>query len=288
MTGLAPLFPGVIQSESWQEMSDGAAIRVLEFRPAAQGNPEVPVIVMVPGAISPLPLWLEILQVLTARFPVVYVETREKNSARLTDVRSVDFRMARMREDLKEVLAEKLPRDRDHCLVGASFGATVILEHLALAEGLPLATILISPNSDFRVPGWIRTPARFIPAGLFGLVKPVLKWYYGGVLLDVEKEPEQAARHKEMIDSAEPLRLKTAALAIQAYSGWETFPKVQQPVLVVTGESDTLHSIDKVRKIASLLPNGRFQVMESDRATHSSEFGELVVETIDALMGQGT
>jgi pimeloyl-ACP methyl ester carboxylesterase len=266
-------------------MSDGAALRVLEFRPAAQGNPEDPVIVFVPGAISPLPLWLEILEVLTARFSVVYVETREKNSARLPDVRNVDFGMDRMRADLKEVIAEKVPGDRLHCLVGASFGATVILEHLAKGVRSPFATILIAPNSDFRVPAWLLIPARLIPVSLFFAVKPVLKWYYGGVLVDVEKEPEQAARHREMIESADFPRLKSAALAIQSYSGWETFPKVTQPVVVATGKSDTVHDLSKVKKIVSALPNARLTIMESDRATHSSEFGLLVVETIKEALG---
>ena len=265
-------------------MSDGAAIRLLDFRPAKQGSPDDPTIVLVPGAISPLPLWLEILEVLTARFPVLYLETREKNSARLTDIRNVDFKMDRFREDLEEVLEGRIPRERAHCLVGASFGATVILEHLASGGRVPKTTILISPNSDFRVPKWLLVPARMIPVGLFGLVKPILKWYYGGVLVDVEKEPEQAARHREMIDSADPLRLRTAALAIQEYSGWETFPNVTEPVLIVTGETDTVHDLSKVKKIASTIPKAEFQIMESDRATHSSEFGELVVDTIDALL----
>jgi alpha-beta hydrolase superfamily lysophospholipase len=281
---LPPLFPDVLQEETWQEMSDGAAIRVLEFRPATQGNPEEPVIVFVPGAISPLPLWLAILEVLTARFPVVYVETREKNSARLPDVRKVDFGMDRVREDLKEVLVEKVPEDRPHCLVGASFGATVILEHLAEGARSPLATILIAPNSDFRVPAWLLIPVRLIPVSLYFAVKPVLKWYYGNVLVDVEKEPEQAARHKEMIDSADFLRLKSAALAIQSYSGWKTFPKITEPVLVVTGESDTLHDLSKVERIVSAVPNARLTMMESDRATHSSEFGVLVLETIEETL----
>ena len=265
-------------------MSAGVALRLIEFHPPAKGSPRDPIIVLVPGAISPLPLWLEILQVLTAHFPVLYLETREKNSARLTDVQNVNFRMGRFREDLREVLEERIPRERDHCLVGASFGATVILEHLAVDGRSPMATVLISPNSDFRVPRWLLVPARLIPVGLFGLVKPILKWYYGRVLVDVEREPEQAVRHGEMIDSADPLRLRTAALAIQDYDGWETFPKVTDPVLIVTGETDTLHDFSKVKRIASTIPNARFQVMESDRETHSSKFGELVVDILDALM----
>lgn len=287
MTEPIPLFHGVVQRESWQEMSDGVSLRVLEFTPPSGEDHRNPVIVFVPGAISPLPLWLEILEVLTLRYSVVYVETREKNSARLPDIRRVDFEMDRFRDDIGEALRERVPEDRRHCFVGASFGATIILEHLARAERPPLTTVLIAPNSDFRVPSWLLTPARLVPAGLFGAVKPVLKWYYGKVLLDVESEPEQAARHREMIDSAEPLRLKRAALAIQKYRGWETFPNVIDPVLVVTGRSDTLHSLRKVERIASLLPNGRLQIMASDRETHSAAFGHLVVDTIAAAVKKG-
>ena len=284
MTEPIPLFPGVSQKETWLEMSDGVSLRVLEFTPPSGDDPQEPVIVFVPGAISPLPLWLEILGVLTPRYSVVYWETREKNSARLPEVRRVDFGMDRFRKDVDEVLRKKVLEDRKHCFVGASFGATVILEHLARAEKSPLTTILIAPNSDFRVPFWLLAPARLIPGRLFSAVKPVLKWYYGKVLLDVESEPEQAARHREMIDSAEPFRLKAAALAMQKYRGWNTFPKITEPVLVVTGKSDTLHSLPKIEKIASVLPDARLQIMASDRETHSAAFGSLVLDAIAAAM----
>ena len=278
------LSPGVQQRKLRLEMSDGVVLRVLEFIPPQGENPQEPVIVFVSGAISPLHAWQAILEVLTARHTILFVETREKESARLPVGRSVYFGMDRLREDLDEVLRERVLGTRQHCFAGCSLGATVILEHLARTESLPLATVLIAPNSDFRVPLWLLTPARMIPLPLFNSIKPLLKWYYGKVLVDVESEPEQAARYRQMIDSAQPARLRRAGLDLQRYRGWDTFAKVTAPVLVVTGESDTLHSLPKMKKIVSTLPNAQLEIMASDRDTHSAAFGHLVIDRIATAM----
>jgi len=280
MTEPISLPPGVLQQEVGLEMSDGVILRVLEFIPPHGEKPQDPVIVFVSGAISPLSAWQAILEVLTTRYSVIFIETREKESARLPAGRTVDFGIDRMREDLEEVLRERVLATRQHCFVGCSLGATVILEQLARSENLPLATVLIAPNTDFRVPFWLLLIARMLPLRLFNALKPLLKWYYGDLLLDVKSEPEQAARYRQMIDSAQPSRLRATALALQPYRGWETFAKVTAPVLVVTGESDTLHPLSKMKKIVSVMPNARLQIMASDRETHSAAFGFLVTETI--------
>ena len=286
MTDSIPLPPGVHQQEFRLEMSDGVVLRLLEFSPPHGDDSLKPVIVFVPGAISPLYAWQAILEVLTVRYTVLYVETREKGSARIPAGSRVDFGMDRLRQDLDEVLEKKVPASRQHCFVGCSLGATVILEHLARVERLPLASVLIAPNSDFRVPSWLLIPARLVPIRLFNAIKPILKWYYGKVLLDVESEPEQAARYRQMIDSAQPSRLRAGALALQKYQGWETFAKVTAPVLVVTGESDTLHPLQKMKKIVSALPNARLHLMASDRETQSQALGLLAIDTITSARSQ--
>jgi len=286
MTDPLPLSPGVQQRELRQEMSDGVVLRVLEFIPPQGESPQEPVIVFVSGAISPLSAWQAILEVLTARYTVLFVETREKESAGLPAGQNVDFGMDRFRKDLEEVLRERVPGTRRYCFVGCSLGATVILEHLARAESLPLTSVLIAPNTDFRVPAWLLTPARTVPLWLVNALKPILKWYYGNVLVDVAREPEQAARYRQMIDSAEPSRLRAAALALQKYQGWDSLSKVSTPVLVATGESDTLHPLEKMKKIVSAMPRARLHLMASDRETHSAALGRLAIDTITAALSQ--
>lgn len=279
----AGLAPGASAEERYFQVSDGVSLRTVSFTPPPQA-PGKPPIVFLPGWISAIEGWREVLEVLTAEHPVLYVETREKASARLPDRGGLDFSMERLCADLDEVLSDRLGPDEAFCFFGSSLGSTLILEYLSRNERRPLLTLVVAPNVVFRLPSWVVLAARALPAGAFALLRPIMKWYLCTFMLDAEKEPEQAERYRKSLDTAEPRRLRANALELKDYSGWDRLPRVRAPVLVVAGRSDSLHHMDDMKRMVSVLPDARLEIVESNREAHSAKMGRLTVAEIEKAM----
>lgn len=261
-------------------VSDGVSLRIFEFT-APDAVPDKPPIVFLPGWISSIEGWRSVLEVLAREHRIVYVETREKRSADLPDGGDVDFSMDRLSMDLHEVLREAVPPAEPFCLMGSSLGSTVILDYLSRRLRQPVLAILVAPNLIFRLPRWVVTAAKRLPASTYTVMKPILKWYLCTFLLDAEKEPEQAERYRRNLDAAEPRRLRANALELDDYSAWDRLPRITAPVLVVAGESDSLHHMEDIERLASMLPEARLEIMASNRETHSARLGHLALQEID-------
>lgn len=283
---LEGLSPGVSVEEGYFSTSDGVSLRTVTFTPPA-GTPQRPPVVFLPGWISAIEGWSDVLEVLTAEHPVLYVETREKASARLPERRGLDFSMDRLCADLDELVADRLAPDEPFCFFGSSLGSTLILEYLGRGGRRPLLAVLVAPNLVFRLPRWVVIAARTLPASAFTLLRPIMKWYLCSFMLDAEREPEQAERYRRNLDTAEPWRLRANALELKDYSAWERLPRVRAPVLIVAGASDSLHHLDDMRKMVSVMPDARLEVLESNREAHSERMGRIAVREIGRAMAPG-
>jgi pimeloyl-ACP methyl ester carboxylesterase len=265
-------------------VSDGVALRLLRFGPSTDRESPAPFIVFVPGVLSPVASWQAVIDVLATRFPVLYVETRDKAGATLPR-RTVDFSMSRFRTDLHEVIEAKVPPGTPLSLVGSSLGSTTILEYLASRARTPVVSVVVAPNATLRVPGWLLPLARMAPVSLWqSTVRPVVRWYFSAYLVD-RSEPEQTAKYRQYIDAAEPGRLRRMAVALHPYELWESLPGVASRVIVVAGRTDRLHSLADTERIVRNLPNARLHLMESNRETHSERAAELIVREIDLASG---
>lgn len=276
--------PGASVSFAFQEMSDGVALRIIEFTPP-EGTPDAPPILFVPGWISFVSGWTAVLRELTAVHRVVYMETREKVTARIPRGRLPSFEMDQLVSDLEEVVSAHFDEGEQYAFMASSLGSTLILDYLGRGATAPLVSILIAPNAVFRLPAWVLPAASIIPIPAFGLLRPVLKWYLTSFMLDAKAEPEQAARYRRSLDEAEPLRLRANARALSRYAVWDRLPPIESPVCVVTGESDALHHRGDIDRIIEMLPDARLEVMASNRETHSERAGRFAVEEIARRTG---
>ncbi|MDD5723127.1 MAG: alpha/beta hydrolase [Syntrophales bacterium] len=276
--------PKVRVEEDYVVTSDGVTLRMIDFVPPCD-TPERPMVVFVPGWISLIDGWKDVLQRLTPRYRTLYVETREKASARLPRRPArVDFSMPRMSRDIGEVLERKVAPERASCLAGSSLGATVILDYLSGdARRQPGVAILIAPICELIYPFWLPLLIRPVPPFLYTATKPMLKWYLRDIRLDKHKEPEQVKKYAETLDAAEPGRLKANAFAIRDYSLWEKLPGITSPVLIVGARSDTLHDVDIVSRMARLIPDAETEIMSSNRETHSARMGDLIAHRTNRL-----
>jgi len=144
-------------------LPDKVEIKILDFKPETP-DPEKPVIVLVAGWISLISGWKEVLITLAPKYRVLYVETREKRSAKLPDIHTIDLSIEQMSRDIDALVSEMVPKDQPFCFAGSSMGATVILDYLALNKRQPVNSFLVSPICDFPFPGWILFLIKFIPA----------------------------------------------------------------------------------------------------------------------------
>jgi len=269
---------GVKVTEDYVEVSDGVALKVIDFLPECDG-PERPAVVFVAGWISLISGWQDVLKQLIPRYRTIYIETREKVSARLPEG-SADFSVARMSLDIHEILNQSVSLKRPFCFVGSSLGATVVLDYLSQNLRQPSHAILIGPNAEFSFPVWSLPLIRLLPAFLYAAVKPGLKWYLRNIRLDKHRESEQVKKYEGTIDAAEPRRLKANAWALRNYKLWDKLPEVKAPVLIIGARSDMLHGMDIMKRMVALMPCATLEIMESNRETHSEKAGNLIVKQI--------
>jgi len=277
--------PEVTIRKDYITVSDGVGLRVIDFIPRSDTD-EQPLVVFVAGWISQITGWKEVLKQLTRRYHTIYIETREKESARLPDDTVVEFSVDRMSRDLHELLDLRITPGRPFYIVGSSLGSTIILEYLHRYRRLPCNVFLIAPNCEFPFPPWFIFTIQHLPVALYPPIKYVLKWYLRNFMLDRDKEPEQVKKYEGTIDAAEPKRLRDSALALKDYNLWDKLPQIMAPALIIGAKTDTLHGVNEIEKMAHLMPAAKFTLMESNKETHSEKAGALIVDAIHNDFGR--
>ena len=276
--------PDVRVEEDYVVVSDGVALRTIDFTPPCD-TPERPMVVFIAGWISLIDGWKNVLRKLTPCYRTLYVETREKVSARLPERARVDFSMPRMSLDITEILACKVAPEKKFCFAASSLGATVVLDCISGEARQPEQSILIAPICELTYPFWLPLLLRPVPPSLYTAIKPLLKWYLRNVRLDKHREPEQVKKYEGTLNAADPWRLKANAFAIKDYSLWDKLSDVRSPVLIMGAKSDALHGLNVINRMVDLIPDADIEMMSSNRETHSEKMGKLIVDRITGLKG---
>src|SRR5208337_4230214 len=92
-----------IVKEYMVDVSDGVSLKIIDFTPQNISQ-EKPVILFVAGWISLISGWKDVLKVLTAEHRVIYIESREKQSSTVPDVKKVSFSIERLKLDIGEIV----------------------------------------------------------------------------------------------------------------------------------------------------------------------------------------
>jgi len=263
----------------------GVQLKVYRWATSSANRPPL---VFVAGWVSDLEGWLPLLRPLVARYPLAYVETREKVSARMTVARPVpgDFSIPRMAVDLRRVIAALGDRFADPVIVASSLGATIALEAMK-KEALPArGAFLIGPNAAFRA-GRLTRLVTYLPAATYHLAKHFVLWYLRTFRVDVEREPEQWQRYDRTLRNAHPGRLKLSAIAAirQNYRVWPDLDSIPVPVVIAYAGTDTLHDAADIRRMADLLPAARLLPCPSNRYMHDADLKVDIDRFVDELKG---
>jgi pimeloyl-ACP methyl ester carboxylesterase len=262
-------------------VSDGVSLKIVDFTPRNVSQ-EKPVILFVAGWISLISGWKDVLKVLTAEHRVIYLESREKQSSMVPDVKKVSFSIERLKLDIGEIVEKVISPSEKFILAGSSLGASAILEYCGSEKQKPSSAVLIAPNTEFRFPKILGTIIPAIHPSLYFTVKPVIKWYLRNFRLDKKNCKEQIEKYENTIDCADPYKLKANALAIRNYAIWDRIDNITVPCLIIGATTDTLHDTENIKHLIKILPDSTYIELKSNMETHSEKAGRIIVEYIQS------
>lgn len=261
------------------DVSDGVSLKVIDFSPqnVSAGRP---VIFFVAGWISLISGWKEVLKVLTARHKIIYLESREKHSSIVPDVKKVSFSMERLKLDIGEIIDKAIAPSEKFVLAGSSLGASAILEYCGSQKRKPSSAVLIGPNTEFRFPKVLGSIIPAIHPSLYLAVKPLIKWYLRNFRLDKKNSKEQIEKYEKTLDCADPYKLKANALAIRNYTIWNHLGNIDIRCLILGAAKDKLHDLENMKRLMKIIPDCTYIELDSNMETHSEKAGCIIDEYI--------
>jgi len=252
--------------EEMVPVSPNVSLRVITFSPSQQE--QNPAIVFVPGLVSLMEGWREVLLEMTKDFTVYYIETREKITSKVKG--KVDYSLEAIGQEIAALVSHFNLESRGCILFGSSLGATAILESTRFLDTGPLCLVLIGPNAVFRIPKFYRFIVRIFNPRLYLVFKPVVKWYLKTFRLDTEADYAQYEKYCQSLDAADPWKLKKAAIAFSRYEVWDLLAEIDFPTLIVGASRDTLHEPENLKKMVAMMKNAVYLDLETNKLTHSS------------------
>lgn len=255
----------------------GVELLTVVFSPPEPAD--TPAILFIPGFVSIIENFRETLVELTRSHTVIYIETREKSTAKISPGHR--FSVEEITSDIVRFAELRIPSDLRIIMVGYSLGATVIAEAFPRLKRKPEAVILIEPNISFPFNGIALFFAR-LAKYLYRPVVPFVKWYMKTFVIDVKSDEEMYNINCRNLDTAEPVRLGMAVRQLSRYRMKGCLQQITVPALVVLASKDHFHSHVEGQEIASLISLARCLDLEDNKRTHSTEMGREISSFISS------
>ena len=265
----APHLSGANVEEFFVEVAPNISIRVLRWVPADSSASSLDPAVVVPGWGSVFEGWRPLLTEWVSRRPIVYIETREKKSARITrKVRREDFEMRHHGHDVAAVLGKLGIDSAEVDWFSSSLGATLLIDAYQNDVLAGRSSILLAPNPDFEFPLWARILLK-MPLPKF--IHPALVRFAVWIVERRTEEEGQRIRYRRALLSQDLERLLLSSRANIRYSLPQDLSNASVPCAVMTASSDTLHGMDKVLDIVDRLPNAVLIEVPSNQYAHEAD-----------------
>ena len=265
----APHLPGANAEELFVEVAPNISVRVLRWVPADSSAASLDPTEVVPGWGSVFEGWRPLLTEWVSRRPIVYIETREKKSARITrKVRRDDFEMRHHGHDVAAVLGKLGIDSAEVDWFSSSLGATLLIDAYQNDVLAGRSSILLAPNPDFEFPLWARILLK-MPLPKF--IHPALVRFAVWIVERRTKEEGQRIRYRRALLSQDLERLLLSSRANIRYSLPQDLSNASVPCAVMTASSDTLHGMDKVLDIVDRLPNAVLIEVPSNQYAHEAD-----------------
>jgi len=263
-------------------VSDGVILKIIDFTPVAPVEGK-PVIIFIAGWISLISGWKDFLSAATPHYRIIYVETREKESSFVPDIKKTSFRMPRMRDDIRDVIQGIIPEETDFVLAGSSLGASAIMEYCMSKYRMPVCTALVGPNAGFRFPLFLGSIIPLVHPGMYFAFKYVIKWYLRKFRVNSEVEREQIEKYELTLDHADPYKLKKNALGIKRWSLPDS-GRITAPSIIFGATTDSLHSTEHIKGLMSHFTDGKYVELASNKETHSGNASRIMMDYIESVI----
>ena len=271
-------YPGTRYSERMFDLDDQVSLRVISFEPSTASH-NIP-IVMVVGLSTMIESFRDILVELTKDFPVHYIETREKKSAKIKGRISFDVQAFGM--DVVKIVSMLGVEANNYVLMGYSLGATAIADCHEYIESKPKCLLLMEPTPAFHYPKWSLRLIRFaVP--LYFILKPAAKWYLRRFRINTKEDMEMYLISSRALDNADPLKLKNTILAIAGYSVWQRLETIECPALIVATSKDGLHDHEDIIRMTNGIKYAKYLDLETNKRTHDAEMAIVIRNYVNNL-----
>ncbi len=195
------------------------------------------IVVFVAGWSSTPSTWRYFIPILQQKSSVHYFETREKAHTRYI-VKPLSFGIESMSSDLVYYLNNL---QKKYILMGASVGASVIINSLSKLSKNPVGIVLLTPNNRVKLPAYFQV-LRIIPVNLLQLIRPL-------ILILIKKFSFKADAHKieGLINAMNSVAFAISKKSILQLSRMNLLNgkigRLKVPTLIVATNRDSLHNL---------------------------------------------
>lgn len=266
---------------------DDVELRVFRWIPRER-NDEAP-LVFVAGWVSAVEGWADMIAEAARDRDLYYIESREKQSAKIAATRlgPSDFCVRRLADDLVTVCDEIGLGDGRTAIVGSSLGATAIIEAPKRGRLNASAAFVIGPNAHFVFPWWAKVLPE-LPAFTYHFSKWIALFYLKYFRVDSKREPQQIDRYIRTLRTADPLRMKLSAQAVQGYEIWSGLDSIEIPVAVACSPTDGLHREEDVKRIVDEIPKCELVSCPTNHYMHCADIVTDIRRFLEASNGGGS
>jgi len=265
----APELDGADAEELLVEVEPGVSIRVIVWKPASGRDASDGTVVMVPGWGSMFEGWRPLVSEWVKRRHLVYIETREKASARIDRrISKSDFSIEKHSRDIASVLESLGVEHSKVDWYSSSLGSTLLIDAYQRRELGGRSSVLLAPNPDFEFPLWSKAII-YAPLPMFAYKKMVR--FVAWVVDRRTKEEGQKIRYRRALLSQDVPRMLLSARWNLGYSLPDDMSAIEVPCAVMTAHSDTLHDFGKVQRVVDSIPNCRLIEVPSNQYAHEAD-----------------
>jgi pimeloyl-ACP methyl ester carboxylesterase len=258
-------------------LPSGVELLTVIFTPSTPAGK--PPVLFIPGLVSIIENFRDTLIELTRDHTVIFIETREKSSAVISNEHR--FTVDEIASDIVQYAGQRFSAAAPYVMAGYSLGATVVAEAFCRLKTKPVSVIMVEPNGSFPFNRWLLILAR-MARYIYKPVKPFLKWYLRTFIIDLEQDEEMYLINCRNLDTAEPVRLGRAVRDLSSYHTGSCPGKITVPALVVVASNDRFHNHDEGTELARQVPGAVYIDLLDNRRTHSTEMGRIMRDFISS------
>ncbi|MCE7741124.1 MAG: hypothetical protein GOP50_01575 [Candidatus Heimdallarchaeota archaeon] len=259
---------------SYVQVSDGSEIRILRsFAKPETKNPYT--LVLVAGWSSLVLGWDTVLLESQDIFNIVYIETREKGSSKVS--KKAIFDLERFALDIKEVV-EDLELDQSAIVMLTTSFSSMLVAYLLKNKLInPFLSVFIGPIEKVPIPQAIKIMLAIFPKWLYPIVKKVGTWW----VTHKAEDEEHGAKHARSLREADPIKWKKATKTLAQKNFRDVYEDIDNEVLVVDESEDKIHDTEITQDIVKSIKNCEYLDLKTNKNTHSKPIVDTILEYLN-------